>query len=159
SSAYLEATTIMAAVAKQQGEIEVLVNMSQMTVSQMDVAHQTPSRQQRQHWLAEQVLNWSGLPVVHVRPTVFLEHPFFTQFAAGSIAKDGTIRLPFGQGRTSPVAASDVAKVVAAILEAPSSHLGKIYHLTGPQVMDLHVLAREFTEALGRTVKYVDVPF
>src|SRR4029453_5891806 len=25
------------------------------------------------HWLAEQALNWSGLPVVHVRPTVLLE--------------------------------------------------------------------------------------
>lgn len=37
----------------------------------------TDSEQQKLHFLSEQVLNWSGLPVVHVRPTVFLEHPFF----------------------------------------------------------------------------------
>ena len=44
-------------------------------------------RQQRQHWLAEQVLNWSGLPVVHVRPTIFLQNPLFSTLAAESIAR------------------------------------------------------------------------
>ena len=51
--------------------------MSQMTVSQMSLTETTDSPQHRQHWLAEQALNWSGLPVVHVRPTVFLQHFFF----------------------------------------------------------------------------------
>ena len=131
-----------------------------MTVSQMDLAKQTSSPQHRQHWLAEQVLNSSGIPVVHVRGTVFLEHPFFSPWAAESIARDGTIRLPFGQGRTSPVAAEDVAAVSAAILEAPSSHVGKIYQLTGPRSMSIRELAAEFSAALGgRKVEYVDVPF
>jgi hypothetical protein len=31
-----------------------LVNMSQMTVSEMDIHLTTSSRQQRQHWLGEQ---------------------------------------------------------------------------------------------------------
>ena len=93
----------------------------------------TDSLQQRLHWLAEQVLNWSGLPVVHVRATVFLQTFFFLDWAAESIAKDDTIRLPFGTGRTSPVDAHDVAEVVAAILASPSSHIGKVYELTGPQ--------------------------
>src|SRR3954463_11992678 len=59
SPGYLEATVTMAAVARELG-IEALVNMSQMTVSEMDVRHTTPSRQQRQHWLREQALLWSG---------------------------------------------------------------------------------------------------
>jgi uncharacterized protein YbjT (DUF2867 family) len=42
----------------------------------------TDSLQQRQHWLAEQVLNWSGLPVVHLRATVFLQHFSFLAWAA-----------------------------------------------------------------------------
>jgi uncharacterized protein YbjT (DUF2867 family) len=56
--------------------------MSQLTVSQMSLTEMTDSPQHRQHWLAEQALNWSGLPVVHVRPTVFLQNPLFLDWAA-----------------------------------------------------------------------------
>ena len=62
----------MAAVARELG-VEALVKMSQMTASEMDVSNTSPSRQQRMHWLGEQVLSWSGLPVVTVRPTMFLD--------------------------------------------------------------------------------------
>src|SRR5215831_18634117 len=72
SADYLEATANMAAVARELG-VDALVNMSQMTVSQMSIQHTTPSSQQRQHWLGEQVLKWSGLPVVTIRPTAFLD--------------------------------------------------------------------------------------
>ena len=72
SAGYLEATVTMAAVAREVG-VDALVNMSQMTVSQMSIQNTTPSPQQRQHWLSEQALAWSGLPVVTIRPTVFLE--------------------------------------------------------------------------------------
>ena len=47
--------------------------MSQMTVSQMSIQNTTASRQQRQHGLSEQALEWSGLPVVTIRPTMFPE--------------------------------------------------------------------------------------
>jgi NAD(P)H dehydrogenase (quinone) len=159
SASYLEATVIAAAVAREHGDLEAFVNVSQMTVSQMTLTNMTESAQQRQHLLAEQVLNWSGLPVAHVRPTVFLENPFFTTWAAQSITKDGTIRLPFGAGKTSPVAARDVAEVIAIILTDPSAHVGKVYELTGPRSQDMHAVATEYSAALGRTVTYIDVPF
>ena len=159
SPAYLEATVIAAAAARERGDLEAFVNISQMTVSQMSLTNMTDSSQQRQHWLAEQVLGWSGLPVVQVRPTVFLEHFFFSAWAASSIARDGTIRLPFGSGRTSPVAVRDVAAVIAAVLENPSPHIGKIYELTGPRSQDMASIAAEYSAALGRPVTYVDVPF
>jgi NAD(P)H dehydrogenase (quinone) len=158
SPPYLEATAIAAAVARAQGDLEVLVNMSQMTVSQMSLTAMTDSNQQRQHWLGEQVLNWSGLPVVHVRPTAFLQNFFFLDWAAASIAADGTIQLPFGQGRTSPVDARNVAAVVATILASPAGHEGKVYELTGPRSQDMAAHAAEYAEALGRPVAYVDVP-
>src|SRR5262247_670577 len=72
SAGYLEAAVTMAAVAREAG-VSALVNMSQMTVSEMSIHNTTPSHQQRQHWLIEQVLSWSGLPVVTIRPTMFLE--------------------------------------------------------------------------------------
>jgi uncharacterized protein YbjT (DUF2867 family) len=75
SAGYLEAAVTMAAVAREVG-VSAFVNMSQMTVSQMSIQNTTPSHQQRQHWLSEQVFSWSGLPVVTIRPTMFLETPF-----------------------------------------------------------------------------------
>lgn len=158
SAPYLEATVIAAAVARQCGDIEAFVNISQMTVSQISLTNMTDSPQQRQHWLAEQVLNWSGLPIVHVRPTVFLENPLFMNLAAQSIGRDDTIRLPFGTGRTSPVAADDVAEVIATILANPVAHVGKVYELTGPKSRDLRGVAAEYSTALGRAISYVDVP-
>lgn len=104
------------------------------------------------------MLNWSGIPVVHVRPTVFLQHPFFTMLAAAMIARSGTIRLPFGAAHTSPVDAQDVADVVAEILANPTPHLGKVYELTGPRSQDMTAIAAEYSEALGRKISYVDVP-
>ena len=158
SPPYLEATVIAAAVARARADIEAFVNISQMTVSQMSLTSMTDSRQQRLHWLAEQALNWSRLPVVHIRPTVFLENPFFMHLAAHSIRKDDSIRLPFGVGRTSPVAVADVAEVVATILADPAAHVGKVYELTGPKSQDMTGVAREYSNALGRKITYVDVP-
>src|SRR5262245_52416228 len=155
SPGYLEATVTMAAVALEIG-VEALVNMSQMTVSEMSIHNTTPSPQQRQHWLGEQALAWSGLPVVTVRPTVFLEG-FFLLFTSPTVRDRSRIELPFGQGKTSPVAAGDVARVVAAVLTDPGSHLGRIYELTGPRSQDMHGVAREYSDALNREIKYVDI--
>jgi len=160
STDYLRATAIAATVAREQGNnLEVFVNMSQMTVSQMSTSAVTDSKQQVEHWLAEEMLEWSGLPVVTIRPTVFLENPLFLSIAAASIRATSTIRLPFGQGKTSPIfAGRDVAEVVAKILDNPTPHIGKIYELTGPASLDMNGIAAEFSKALGRKITYVDIP-
>jgi NAD(P)H dehydrogenase (quinone) len=158
SSSYLEATVNTAAVAKHYG-VELFLNISQMTVSEMSISETTTSPQQKQHWLAEQALNWSGLPVVHVRPTVFLENPFFYTFAIETIRRTGELQLPFGSGRTSPIAAQDVARVMAEILISPADHLGRIYALTGPTAQDLNGVAEEYSKGLGRTVQYRALPW
>ena len=153
---YLEATTNVATVARHHG-VDAFVNMSQMTVSQMSVTHSSPSPQHRQHWLAEQVLDWSGLPVVHVRATAFMD-VFFHRFAVRGIRQGGELRLPFGTGKTSPIAAFDVARVVAVLMADPAPHIGQVYELTGPTSEDMHGVAAQYARALGREVRYVDVP-
>jgi uncharacterized protein YbjT (DUF2867 family) len=155
SAGYLEATVTMAAVARELG-VDVLVNMSQMTVSQMSIQNTTPSPQQRQHWLSEQALAWSGLPVVTIRPTMFLES--LLPLAATSVRDRDRIELPFGRGKTNPVAAADVALVVAAVLAAPVPHFGRVYELTGPSSQDMQGIAREFSDALNRKITYSEVP-
>jgi uncharacterized protein YbjT (DUF2867 family) len=155
---HLLAATVVATVAKEYGKLEALVDLSQMTVSQMTATSTEESHQQRLHWLAEQVLNWSGLPVAHIRPTVFLDTPMFTTMAARSIQENGTIALPFGTGRTSPVAVDDVAQVVATVLRDPAPHVGHVYELTGPKSVDMTELAAAFSRGLNRPVSHVDVP-
>jgi len=155
SDAYLEATVNAAAVAKHH-RVDAFVNMSQMTVSQMSIEETTDSPQHKLHWLAEQALNWSGLPVIHVRPTVFLEG-FFLQLGSAPVRNVNQLRLPFGDGKTSPVAADDVAHALAAILDDTLPHVGKTYHLTGPASQDMRYYANEYSKALERHIEYVDV--
>ncbi|MGO9354507.1 MAG: NAD(P)H-binding protein [Mycobacterium sp.] len=156
---YLEATAVVCAIARELDNLEVLVNMSQMTVSQMTATSTEESKQQRLHWLAEHVINWSAIPAVHIRPTVLLENPLFAMLAARSIRETGQLALPFGAGRTSPVAASDVAEVVTAVLYAPEQHIGAVYELTGPATLDVDEIAEQYTQALGRPVTAVRPSF
>ena len=152
---YLQATAVVCVAATEVNPLEVLVNMSQMTVSQMTATSTDESHQQRLHFLAEHVINWSGVPAVHIRPTVLLENPFFATLAARSINDRGQIVLPFGSGRTPPVAVSDVADVITEVITRPQDHLGKVYELTGPTTLNIDELANQYAQALGRPVTAV----
>ncbi|MBV8899572.1 MAG: NAD(P)H-binding protein [Verrucomicrobia bacterium] len=156
AAAYLEATINTAAVARHHG-LEAFVNMSQMTITQMSITETTASPQHKLHWLAEQALSWSGLPVVTVRPTVFLEG-FFLRLVAAGVRDADELALPMGRGKTSPISAVDVARALAVILEDPGPHLGQVYNLTGLESADLEHYARVFSEALGRPIRYRDLP-
>src|SRR5262245_22940893 len=154
SADYLTATVNTAAVARHHG-VEAFVNMSQMTVTQMSITESTDSPQHKLHWLAEQALSWSGLPVVTMRPTVFIEG-FFRLFVAQGVRDADELALPMGGGKTSPISAADVARAVSVVLEDPTPHIGQIY--IGFESADLEHYARVFSEALGRKIRYHDVP-
>ena len=153
---YLEAATNVAVTAKSLG-VKVFVSLAQMTLSQMSETETTGSPQQKQEWLAEQVLRWSGLPVVYLRPTAFFDGMFLVQGAKG-IRDDAVIRLPFADGKTSLIAAADVGVAAAAVLANPEPHIGKTYDLTGPQSLTIAEYAQAFSGALGRTIQYINVP-
>jgi uncharacterized protein YbjT (DUF2867 family) len=104
------------------------------------------------------VLDWSGLPVIHVRPTTFLDNPLFTFLAKPAVRDRGVLMLPFGTGRTSPISADDVARVVAALLREPDGRIGQVYELTGPEVLDIDGLAAHYSRALNRTITAEDLP-
>ena len=130
SSTYLEAAANVAVTAKSLG-VKAFVNPSQMTLSQMSETETTSSSQQKQHWLAEQMLRWSGLPVVYLRPTAFLDGLFLPLTAKG-IRDDNAIRLPYANGKTAAIAAADVGAAAAAVLVNPEPHIGKVYELPAP---------------------------
>lgn len=148
----LEATATFAAARKQTG-LQSVVNMSQITARP---DHASPAA--RQHWLAERVLDWSGIGVTHLRPPFFLENLF--NVAAPTVRTEGTIYLPYGQGRHAPIAGEDLARVAVGILTDtdPVAHRGKTYVPTGPASLSMIEQASVFSRVLGRPVEYVDIP-
>ena len=77
------------------------------------------------HWLSERVFDWSGVPVSHIRPTLFSEWILY----GAAMIRQGTWLVPFGTGRHAPIAAEDQARVIVGILENPKAHAGKTYLL------------------------------
>jgi NAD(P)H dehydrogenase (quinone) len=146
----LLATATFAAACKQTG-LQSVVNMSQITAR---ADHRSPAA--RQHWLAERVLDWSGIGVTHLRPPFFLENLF--NVAAPTVRTEGKIYLPYGQGRHAPIAGEDVARVAVGILTDPAAHRGKTYVPTGPASLSMTEQASVFSRVLGRPVEYVDIP-
>ena len=145
SPTYLEASTNVAVAAKSLG-VKAFVNLSQMTVSQMSETETTSSPQQ--HWLAEQVLRWSGLPAVYLRPTAFFDGMLLVQ-GAKAIREDNAIRLPFGDGKTALIAGADVGVAAAAVLANPEPHIGKVYDLTGVQSLTMAQYAAGVQQGTG----------
>ncbi|MGO4809345.1 hypothetical protein AB4156_07020 [Cupriavidus sp. 2MCAB6] len=47
---------------------------------------------------------------------------------------------------------------MSVILDDLAPYIGNIYNLTGPESADLEHYARAFSEALGRTIRYRNVP-
>ena len=156
SPTYLEVATNVAVTAKSLG-VRAFVNLSQMTVSEMSETETTSSPEQKQEWLAVQMLRWSGLPVVYLRPTAFFDGMFLVQGAKG-IRDDDVIQLPFADGKTALIAGADVGAAAAAVLAKPEPHIGKIYNLTGLRSVTMTQYAQDFSDALGRRIRYVNVP-
>jgi NAD(P)H dehydrogenase (quinone) len=146
----LEATTIFVSAAKQTG-LQSVVNMSQITAR---ADHASPAA--RQHWLAERVLDWSGIGVTHLRPPFFLEN--LLNVAAPTFGAESKIYLPYGQGRHAPIAGEDIARVAVGILTDPDPHRGRTYVPTGPASLTMAEQASVFTDVLGRETEYVDIP-
>jgi NAD(P)H dehydrogenase (quinone) len=147
----LAGTVNFAQAAKEAG-VGAIVNTSQMTSRRDSKSHAA-----RDHWLAEQVFDWCGVPVTHLRPTLFAEwllYPFSWQ----DYPSKDVLALPFGEGRFAPISSEDQGRVIAAILADPAPHAGRLYKLFGPVEMDGHGLAAAASDALGRTVKYRPIP-
>ncbi|WP_394835842.1 NmrA family NAD(P)-binding protein [Pendulispora rubella] len=133
--------------AKEAG-VEAIVNMSQISARKDAKSHAA-----QDHWVAERVLDDSGVPTIHIRPTYFAEWLVYPHFLA-TIRDEGAIRHPFGQGRHAPIAAEDQARLIAAFLVEPEPHLGKIYPLHGPVEMSQHEIAAAVGKTLGKKVVY-----
>jgi NAD(P)H dehydrogenase (quinone) len=146
----IHVTVNFAQAAKEAG-VSTVINLSQRSANRFSTSNSC-----RDSFIAEQVLNWSGLPVIHLRPTYFLEwllYPWQLPYL-----RQGILRMPVGKGRHSPIAADDQGRVIAALLKNPDGHIGETIPISGPVEMDHEQMAAELTEALGRKVVFQDMP-
>ncbi len=146
----LEAATNVAVAARDAG-VEALVNMSQISARE-----KAASPLARHHWLSEQVLDWANIGASHIHPTFFAEDLYL--FSGRSIAEEGKLVLPFGDGKHAPIAAEDIARVVVGILADPEPHVGQHYILTGPRDMTMPEIAEVLAKELDKPVEYVNLP-
>jgi len=142
----LEATAFFAQAAIEQG-VSAIVNMSQISARRIAKSHAAQN-----HWIAERLLDRSGIPVTHLRPTFFAE---WLMYLSESIRQKNMFPLPFGEARYAPIAAEDQGRVIAAILNNPGEHAGKIYPLYGLKELSQYEVADILTQVLGRKISYV----
>lgn len=141
----LEATVNFAQAATETG-VRSIVDMSQISARR-----EARSNAARQHWLAERVLERTGLLTTHLRPTFFAEWlTSWWELRDG----EGLLRLPFGDGRHAPIASADQAHVIAAVLTDPEPHDGAAYTLHGPVELNHHEIAGIMATTLGFPVRY-----
>ncbi len=146
----ITATVNFAQAAREAGTKAVL-NLSQRSANRHSTSYSC-----RDTFLGEEVFNWSGVPVIHLRPTYFLEwllYPWQLPYL-----QQGILRMPVGKGRHSPIAADDQARAIAALLKNPEGHFGTTINLSGPVEMDHEQMAAELSEALGRPIVFQDLP-
>src|SRR5215831_10207762 len=145
SPTLVQATVIFAQAAKE-AEVEIVANMSQWNARPSAKSPATIN-----HWLSEQVFDWSAVPVAHLRPTFFCE---WLLWVARSI-RQGVMTMPWdANSRFSPVATEDLAHVIVAILENPVTHSGKTYPLCGPAVHSFAEVAEIASRVLGTHITY-----
>jgi NAD(P)H dehydrogenase (quinone) len=142
----LEATAFFAQAAAEQG-VRSIVNMSQISARRSAKSHAAQN-----HWIAERLLDRSGIPVTHLRPTLFAE---WLMYLSRTIREKHILPLAFGEARYAPIAGEDLGRIIAEILINPGEHAGKSYPIYGSKELSQYDIADLLTQALGRKITYV----
>lgn len=144
----VEAAVMFAQAAKER-DLEMIVNMSHI-----QSRPHARSKATQNHWLSEQVFNWSGVPTTHLRVTFFMQWLLYVSH----LVRYGRYAMPFDAGsRFAPIAASDIALTAAKIFAHPAEHGGQVYTLTGPVEYSHQELAAEVSRVLDRDMPYEQV--
>jgi NAD(P)H dehydrogenase (quinone) len=145
---FVGAAVIFAQAAKEQ-ELDLIVNMSHKQSRPY-----ARSKATENHWLAEQVFTWSGVPTTHLRVTFFAEWLLYIS----QLIKAGRYVMPYNkESRFAPIAAADIASIIAGIIADPDKHAGQAYALHGPVEYSHEELAAEVSRVLGKELPYEQV--
>jgi NAD(P)H dehydrogenase (quinone) len=104
------------------------------------------------HRLVANHLDRTGLPVVYLAPTLFMEELLGS---TDTIRDEGLLPVPAGTARVAIVAARDVADVAAAALVGEAEiEDGDVVVLTGPAALSFADVADRISTVFARAVEY-----
>lgn len=147
----LEGATNFAIAAKKEN-IKRVVNMSQKSAYE---AHKSPAS--RQHWLAEHILDWADIWVVHIRPTLFSSN--ILRMAWNSIVTDGKIYLPYWNWKHAPVSYIDIAYVISNLLiNINKKHNSEKYVITWPKEYTIYDFSKIIWKKINKNIEYINIP-
>lgn len=144
----IDATTYIAQAALEEN-VECIVNISQRTAVRSALSHSAQST-----WLAERVLDWSNVPVIHLRPTLFMD---WLKYFAQTIREQGIYITPFGDTKIGLIDTGDIARVAASVLMDPERHVGNTYPLYGPEEISGFDVAEILSGVLHRNIQFANL--
>ena len=125
--------------------IELIVNISALSI---ESALDRPMKQTENH------IKKCGVSYVFLRPNFYMQN--FNDLFRDLIISEEEITLPVDNEKTSFVDVRDVAEV--AVLSLTDKNMwNKTFKLTGKQLLNLHVVAYLFSEALNRNIGYRNI--
>jgi uncharacterized protein YbjT (DUF2867 family) len=123
-------------------------------VSMLGADHHCTIPLARWHAQSEDDLAASGLEYTNLRPNFFMQNMLSY---AGTIKSQGAFYGCAKDGRATTVDVRDIAAVAVVCLTQPGHH-GKTYVIAGPEALTFAEQAAKLAEAVGKPVKYVDLP-
>ena len=104
---------------------------------------------------AEAIVRDFGIPWTSVRASWFMQN--FSEGAFGDMVRGGALALPVGAVKEPFVDIRDIAEVAAAAM-AEDGHEGRIYDVTGPELLSFAEAMKVISAAMGRETPYVTIP-
>jgi uncharacterized protein YbjT (DUF2867 family) len=135
--------------AARKAEVQHLVKFSGVN-AMLD----SPFLFSRMHAEVERYLERSGLAWTHLCPSQFMQ-VYFREVP--TIVTQSALFLPLQGAALSPVDIEDIAKVAFALLRS-EGHESKTYSMTGPEALTMTEIVEQISLAIGKTVRYVNVP-
>jgi uncharacterized protein YbjT (DUF2867 family) len=107
------------------------------------------------HRQKEVFIEETGIPWTFLRPGGFMSNVL--RFWLATIKSQGKVFNPSGDGKTAPISPYDIA-AVAAVALTTTGHEGKVYDLTGPELVSAHDQVRTLSKVLGKPIQCIDIP-
>ena len=104
----------------------------------------------------EDILFASGIPATVVRASWFTQN--FTEGALRDAVFTGVLGMPAGDAREPFIDVDDIADVAVEALTG-DGHEGRLYEVTGPQLLTFTEIATVLSEVSGREITYVPMGF
>jgi uncharacterized protein YbjT (DUF2867 family) len=108
----------------------------------------------RYHREREEWIEQSGLAWTFLRPGFFMSN---TLRWAMTIKTEGRVLTPIPEGEAAPIAPRDIAEIARLALLAPG-HEGKIYELTGAELLSASEQVKIISRIIGKPVACVETP-